>query len=115
MSRFSVQIVLSQSAENFRSVTLLGCVSETFRWRKSLWIRGRGKYQDFLPKNFCPTVPKKVRRETLKGLSDCGYRKMLCFTGLCHVIPSKNFCLTEPKIFAGEPFCATFRKVSGIA
>ena len=30
VSRFSVQIVLSQSAENFRRVTLLCCVSENF-------------------------------------------------------------------------------------
>ena len=30
VSRFSVQIVLSQSAEKFRGVTLLCCVSEKF-------------------------------------------------------------------------------------
>ena len=24
--------------------------------------------------------------------------------------PSKNFCLTVPKIFVGEPFCAAFQK-----
>ena len=26
--------------------------------------------------------------------------------------PSKNFCLTVPKIFVGEPFCAAFKKIS---
>ena len=25
----------------------------------------------------------------------------------------ENFCLAVPKNFAGEPFCAVFRKVSG--
>ena len=28
--------------------------------------------------------------------------------------PSKNFCLTLPKKFVGEPFCAVFQKISGI-
>ena len=27
--------------------------------------------------------------------------------------PSKFFCLTEPKTFVGEPFCAVFRIISG--
>ena len=27
--------------------------------------------------------------------------------------PSKNFCLTLPKNFLGEPFCAVFQKFSG--
>ena len=35
----------------------LCCISENFWSRKCLWIRGRGKYEDFLSKNFCHTVP----------------------------------------------------------
>ena len=27
--------------------------------------------------------------------------------------PSKIFCLTVPKSFVGEPFCAVFQKISG--
>ena len=27
--------------------------------------------------------------------------------------PSKNFCLTVPKLFVEEPFCAVFQKISG--
>ena len=30
-----------------------------------------------------------------------------------HDFPSKLFCLTMPKNFAGEPFCAVFLKISG--
>ena len=31
-----------------------------------------------------------------------------------HVFPSKFFCLTVPEYFVGQPFCAVFRKISGI-
>ena len=30
-----------------------------------------------------------------------------------HDFPSKIFCLTVPKNFVGEPFCAVFQKISG--
>ena len=58
MSSFCVQNFLSQSAKKFRRVTLLCCVSEDFWSQKKLWIRGRGKYEDFLSKNFCLALPK---------------------------------------------------------
>ena len=38
-SQISVETFLSHSAETFRRGTLLSCVSENFRWRKSFWIR----------------------------------------------------------------------------
>ena len=50
------RVFLSHYAENFRRGTLLCCVSDNFRWRKRLWIRGG--YQDFPSQNFCLTVPK---------------------------------------------------------
>ena len=34
---------------------------------------------------------------------------------MIHVFRSKIFCPTLPKIFVGEPFCAVFQKISGIA
>ena len=40
VSRFSVEIFLSQSAENFCRGTLVGCVSECFQEQKILRIRG---------------------------------------------------------------------------
>ena len=58
MSRFSVQNILSHSAENFRRGPLLCCVSEKYRWPKSLRIRERVKYKDFQSEVFCPKVPK---------------------------------------------------------
>ena len=32
--------------------------------------------------------------------------------GESQIFPSKTFCLTVPKIFVGEPFCAAFQKIS---
>ena len=71
---FFCRTFLSRSTEKLCSGTILCCVSENFWWRKCLWIRGRGKYQDF---------------------------------------PSEIFCLTVPKNFVEEPFCAVFQKISG--
>ena len=59
------------NTELFPGGTFSCCVSENFRQRKRLWIRGG--YQDFL---------------------------------------SENFCLTVPKRFLGEHFCAAFEKAS---
>ena len=56
---------------------------------------------------------EKIRRWTLQGVSGCGYRKMLCFRGLCHDFPSKFFCLTAPKRSVEESFYAVYQKVSG--
>ena len=40
--QFSIENLLSPGTKKFRKGTLLFCVSENFRLRKSLWIRGRG-------------------------------------------------------------------------
>ena len=42
VSRFSMVIVLSHRAKQFHRETLLCCVSENFRKRKSSWIREGG-------------------------------------------------------------------------
>ena len=56
-------IFLSHSAKKLQGVTLLCCVSEKFRQRKSLCKRGWGSKKIFVEK-FCLTVPKKVLGET---------------------------------------------------
>ena len=50
---------------------------------KSFWIR-RGEYQDFPSNFFCVTVPKTFVREPFIVTFFFGYRKILCFRGLCH-------------------------------
>ena len=55
-----VEIFLSHSTETFRRGTLLCCVAESFRWPKSLWIRGGGGVSRFPVDFFCLTVPKNA-------------------------------------------------------
>ena len=61
---------------------------------------------------FLSNSAEKIRRGTLYSVINFGYRKNLCFRGLCHDFPSKVFCLTVPKHFAEEPFYAVFQKLS---
>ena len=99
--RFSVEILLSHSAENFRRRPIYFLIN--FGERKLLVIR-EGVIHFFRSKTFCLLEPKK-RRGTL-----------LCFTeflvpkkfeekrgGEYQDFPSIIFCLTMPKNFAGEP------------
>ena len=95
---FPSKIFLSHSAETFRRGTLLCCVSENFWWRKSLWIRGRWKYQNFLSKSFCLSVPKNFVGEPFSVSLISGIGKILCFRGLCHYFPSKFFVSQCQKI-----------------
>ncbi len=55
----------SSSAEKLRTATTLCSVSEIFRGRKSLWIKGGGLYQDFPSKTISLTVPKIFPGESL--------------------------------------------------
>ena len=54
VSKFSFEIFLSHSAENFRRGNLSCCIN--FGYRKSL--DKMGGYQDIASKNICLTVPK---------------------------------------------------------
>ena len=73
---FLSKMFLSHSAEKIRRGTLLCCVSENFRWRKSLSIR-RGEYQDFPSKFFCLTVPKNAVGEPFSLSLFSGIEKVL--------------------------------------
>ena len=88
---------LSHSAEKFCSWTLLCCVSENFRWRKSLWIRGGGggEFQDFLSKIFCLIVPKNFVGEPFRVSLISGIEKVWIRAGggggAYHDFPSNFF------------------------
>ena len=60
--------------------------------------------------NFLSDSAEKFRSGTLQCVINFGYRNILCFRGLCNDFLSKNFCLTVPKHFVGEPFCAMFQR-----
>ena len=90
MLRFYVENFLSHNAETFGRGTLLCCVSEKFCQRKCLWIRGRGKYQDFPSKLLCLAVPKKFVGQPFSVLLTSGIEK----------------------VYASEGFVTTFRRIS---
>ena len=101
-----VENFLSHSTETFRRGTLLCCVSESFRWPKSLWIRGGGEYEGFPSIFFCLAVPKNAVGEPFSLSLNSGIRKSLDqrVGGECQDFPSKISCLTVPKNFVGQPF-----------
>ncbi len=135
---FSIEIFMSHSEKKIRRGTLLCCVSEHFRLRKSLWIkRGGGsrisvekilsnsaeKFRSGIPPSFINFGYRKnldkrgggieiFRRKIL--VSQCrifGRETLLCCVsekfplrkslwiraGEYHDFLSKNFCLTVPK------------------
>ena len=50
---------------------------------------------------FSSQSAEKIRKGIFYCFISFGYRKMLCFRGLCHDFPAKFFCLTVPKHFGG--------------
>ena len=103
---------LFHNAENFCRGTLLCCVSEKFRQRKSIWIGG-GEYQEFPLNIFCLTVPKNAVGEHFTHLLISGIENVwMRWWGVCQDFPFKNSCLTVPKNALGEPFSHSL--VSGI-
>ena len=94
VSKLSVENFLSHSAKKFRKGTLPCCVSENFRWRKSLWIRGRGKYQDIPSKIFCLTVPENFVGEPFRVSLISGIEKVYVSEGYVTIF-RRNFILSH--------------------
>ena len=112
------KIFLSEGAENFCRGTLVCYVSESFRKRKSLWIRGgeesvklfRRKIFVSQCRNFSygnPSVLRFRKVPLAKKLTDKrrGGGEVSTFS-------SKIFCLTVPKFSFGKPFSVSL--ISGI-
>ena len=110
VSRFSVEIFLSHSAEIFRRELLYCC--NNFGYRGSLDKRERGVSRIW-SKIFGLTVPKNFVGEFFTVAIFLGIEKV-CIRGEgeYHNFPSKIFCLTVPKISVGNSF--TVAKISGI-
>ena len=97
--------VLSHSAKSFRRGTLLRCVSENFRQRKSLSIRGEERgVSRFAVEIFLSHSAEKFRTRTLQCFTNFGYRISLEKRGEYQGFPLKLFCLTVPQNFVPEPF-----------
>ena len=64
---------------------------------KEFMDKREGKVLRFSVEKFLSHSAEKIRRGTLYGVTDFGYREILCLRGLCHDFSSKFFCLTVPK------------------
>ena len=82
VSSFSLENFLSHSAEKCRRRTLLRCVSENFRQRKSLSIRGEERgISSFAVDFFCLTVPKSFVQEPFSVSLFSGIEKIYALEG----------------------------------
>ena len=94
----SVEVFLSDNSEKFCRGTILCCVSENFRQRKCLWIRGRGKCLDSPPKISCLTVPKKFVGQPFRESLISGIEKFYASEGYV-MVSVYFFCLTLAEKF----------------
>ena len=108
LSRFSVEIFMSHSAENFRKRILLFLrkflVSKTFMDEKGgiTFFRRKVLVSQCLKNSWA----------SLQCFRKFGVSKNFMHTRGYHVFPSKIFCLTVPKIFVGIPSMS--QKIWGI-
>ena len=61
---------------------------------EKVWMRGwggGGGMSRFSVENFLSHSAEKFRKATLQGVTNFGYRKILCFRGLCHDFLSSIF------------------------
>ena len=60
-------------------------------------------------------MPKELVREPFKVSLISGMEKLFASEGYVTIFDflMKFFCLTVPKRFVGEPFCAVFHKIFG--
>ena len=81
--------------------------------KKSLSITG--KYQDFLKKVSCLTVPKKLVVESFCAVFQkiVGNEKFIGQREVSKFFKDSFCCLTVAKNFVGESFCAVFQKTVG--
>ena len=101
VSRFSVEIFLSHSAEKFPygksfTVALISGIEK-------VWM-GEGEYQDFPSKNFCLTVPKISVWEILYCCINFGYRKSLDGRGGVSRFSVENFLSYSAENLPRESF-----------
>ena len=97
VSRCSVEVFLSHTAENFRRGNLYCCIN----FGPGKFVKEGGKYQDYPSKSFCLTVPKIFVGESSIVAIISGTEKFWKAGG-CLYFLSKVFCVTLPKISLGK-------------
>ena len=101
ISRFSVKIFMSHSAEKFRKGILL--FLRKFLVSKSFVEENEGGYHVFRRK-FQVSQCRKLSWASLQSFREFGVSKNLLRYRECHVFPSESFCLTIAKYFIGQHF-----------
>ena len=111
--KFSVENFLSHSTETIVEEPFSAVFPKTAGSEKVYGKKGEGGLSKYSVEKFLTQIAETFRRGTLYSFISFGYRKCLCFRVFCHDFPSKSFCLTVPKHFVEEPFCAMFQEFSG--
>ena len=106
ISRFSVEIFMSHSAENFRGHPFN--VSENLGYRKNLCILGG---ITIFRRKFFVSQCRKISWASLQCFRKFGVSKKIMHNRGWHNFPSKSFGLTVPKNFVGIP--TVFEKIFG--
>ena len=111
VSKFSIEIFLSHSAENFRrgesfSVSLISCVEKFYA------SEGYVTIFEFLSKIICLITPKNFVGEPFRVSLISGTEIVWIRGGGYQDFPSKTICVTVPKFSVGESF--TVALISGI-
>ena len=112
VSRLLSEIFLSQCRKISYGNPSVLCLSK-FLVAKKFMDKRVGEVSIFSIENFFSPSVEKIRRGTLWGVTDFGYRKILGLRGLYHEFRSKVFCLRLPKHFVGQLFYAVLQKNSG--
>ena len=108
LSRFSVEIFMSHSAENIRKRILL--FLRKFLVSKSFMDEKGGI--TFFRRKVLVSQCRKISWASLQCFRKFGVSKNFMHTRGYHVFPSKIFCLTVPKNFVG--IRSMFQKIWGI-
>ena len=66
----------------------------------------------FSVESFLSHSAEKIRRGTLYCVTNAGIETFYASEGYVTIF-CRFFCLTVPKNFVEEPFCAVFQKISG--
>ena len=106
VTRFSTDFLCLTGPKNF--VEEPSCASEISWYRNSLWRRAEAGITIFCRNVLSYNIETFGRGTFLRCISENSrYRKTLCIRVEYHCFLSKNFCLTGPKNFLGEPSCAS--------
>ena len=110
VSRLSVKIFLSHSAEKSSRGSLLCCVSETFRQSKSLWIRGGENFKSFRRKLLSDSA-EKFRMGTLQCVIISSIENLSASECYVTIFYRNSLPDSDKKNLQGNPSVLCFRKL----